>query len=126
MIVLDASVMIAHMLHGNAHADAAFEILETEEELFIHPLTVAESFVGPARRGRISDAERAIRTLGIEQIVPPPSEPAVLAQLRALTSLKLPDCCVLATAESLGAALATFDRHLADVARARGIVVRGA
>jgi predicted nucleic acid-binding protein len=33
---------------------------------------------------------------------------------------------VLATAESFGATLATFDRRLADVARERGVAVVGA
>ena len=48
-----------------------------------------------------------------------------LAELRAHTGLKLPDCCVLLTAERHGPAeIATFDTRLARVAVERGLVVR--
>jgi predicted nucleic acid-binding protein len=48
-----------------------------------------------------------------------------LAELRAHTGLKLPDCCVLLTAERHGPAeIATFDARLARVAVERGLAVR--
>ncbi|MCE7480716.1 MULTISPECIES: type II toxin-antitoxin system VapC family toxin [Microbacterium] len=126
MIVLDASVMIAHLLEGDAHATATMELLDTEEELAMHQISIAESLVGPAKRNVIDVAERAIGTLGVERLQAPIDEPRRLALLRAETGLKMPDCCVLAGAESNGATLATFDRRLADVARERGVEVVGA
>jgi predicted nucleic acid-binding protein len=126
VIVLDASVMIAHLLRGDAHAAAALEILDTEEELVMHPLTIAESLVGPATQNLVDIAERAIETLGVERFRPGDDEPRRIAFLRAATTIKVPGCCVLATAEHLRATLATFDRRLADVARARGLTVVGA
>lgn len=126
MIVLDASLMIAHLLEGDTHAAAALDILDTEEELAMHHISIAESLVGPAKRDLIDDAERAIGTLGVERLQPPIDEPRRLALLRAESGLKMPDCCVLAAAEHNDATLATFDRRLADAARERGIDVVGA
>lgn len=126
MIVLDASVMIAHLLEGDAHAAEALEILDTEDELSMHPITIAESLTGPAKRGVVDTADRAIASLGVERFRPFVDEPRQLAILRAETGLKLPDCCVLATAERKDATLATFDKRLADAARSRGVAVVGA
>jgi len=46
-----------------------------------------------------------------------------LAELRAASGLKLPDCCVLDIAISNHASLATFDDALAVAARRRDIAV---
>ena len=51
------------------------------------------------------------------------SEPLRLAELRATTGLKLPDCCVLDIAIHHQAHLATFDDALAAAARQRGVPV---
>ncbi len=51
-------------------------------------------------------------------------EPLRLAELRAKTGLKLPDCCVLDAAISNSASLATFDQTLAAAAVRHGISVR--
>ena len=47
----------------------------------------------------------------------------MLARVRATAALTMPDACVLAQAEHLGAPLATFDKRLAREARARGTIV---
>jgi predicted nucleic acid-binding protein len=52
-----------------------------------------------------------------------PTTPLRLANLRATTALRLPGCCALDTALSNSAALATFDRALADAARRRNVAV---
>jgi predicted nucleic acid-binding protein len=55
---------------------------------------------------------------------PVPSDMAVkLAALRVETGLKMPDCCVLLTAEGAGGRLATFDERLARAARNRDLEV---
>lgn len=126
MIVVDASVLIAHLIEGDAHSAHALEILDTEEELVIHPMTLAETLVGPVRVGRETQAQSIMASLGVERFVPPFDEPLALARLRADTRLRLPECCVLSAALREGATLATFDTRLAGVARSMGVDVVGA
>ena len=126
MIVLDAGVLIAHLATDDVHQDAAFEILDTEEDLLIHPLTLAEALVHPARRGTELDDLARIDSLGLLRRDENVDEPVQIARLRAASLMKLPDCAVLATAEQFGATLATFDQRLADIARSRGVEVVGA
>lgn len=125
MIVLDAGVLIAHLSVDDAHQDAAFAILDTEEELLIHPLSLAEALVHPARMGTELVDLAKIDSLGLQRREETVDEAVHIARLRAASSLKLPDCAVLVTAEAFGATLATFDRRLADVARERGVTVVG-
>lgn len=122
MIVLDASVLISHLIEG-VHSTRALDIIDTEEELAIHPITLAECLVGPARVSREAEAMRTIEALGIERLRISTEQPLTLAKLRAGTSLKLPDCCVLAAAMETGATLATFDTVLAKVASEHGVTI---
>lgn len=122
MIVLDATVLIAH-LAADRHAPAAAEILDTEDELCLHPLTLAECVVGPMRTGQEIAFRSALDRIGIETWQPDAQHPYRLARLRHEAGLKLPDCCVLGLAESRRALLATFDKTLARVARERGVEV---
>lgn len=125
MIVVDAGVLIAHLSADDVHQEAAFDILDTEEDLLIHPITLAEALVHPARMGtELADLAK-IDSLGLLRREETVDEPVHIARLRAATSLKLPDCAVLVTAEAFGATLATFDRRLAAVARERGVEVVG-
>lgn len=123
MIVLDASVLIAHFAIRDAHSTRALELLDTEEELAIHPITLAEVLTRPARDGRADFYREQIATMGVQQLHVPTEQPLVLAKLRASTSLKLPDCCVLAAAIETGATLASFDATLAKVASEHGVPV---
>jgi rRNA-processing protein FCF1 len=50
-------------------------------------------------------------------------EPWRLAGLRVSSGPKLPECCVLETALTNEAALATFDQTLVSAARRHGVVV---
>ena len=126
MIVLDASVLIAHSAGHDVHGAAAFDILDTDEELFIHPLNLAEYLVGPTRIGSESLALGTLDRLGVRRSLPAFDEPVELARLRAKTGLKLPDCCVLVAALQLKASVATFDERLARAARELGLVAVGA
>lgn len=126
MIVLDANVLISSWGRPDAHSAAAFEILETEEELVLHPVTLSESLVGPIRVGSEAEAIEDVARLGIERYASGLDEPLRAARLRAETGLKLPDVYVLATAIDLDATLATFDARLASAARERGVDVVGA
>ncbi|MEO8888446.1 MAG: type II toxin-antitoxin system VapC family toxin [Jatrophihabitantaceae bacterium] len=129
MIVLDASVLIAQLNPDDAHHGSAVELLAeaAAETLVAHRLTLAEVLVGGARAGRAAEMLSDLRAIGV---APAPQsagedEALRLADLRAGTGIKLPDCCVLDVALENDAELATFDRALAEVARHRGVVVRG-
>lgn len=123
MIVLDASVLIAHFGKGDAHAAAALDVLETEEELSIHPLNLAEVLVRPAQQGRADVIAGYIKRLGIEVLSMGPDQALALAELRARTGLRLPDCCVLVAAIQHAASVATFDERLRASALELGVAV---
>lgn len=119
MIALDASVLIAHLNPHDMHHSAATHLLReaTIQTLVAHTLTVAEVLVGGARTGRAQEMLADLQTVGVQLARRIDDEPLRLAQLRATTGLKLPDCCVLDTALGNSAALATFDVALARAAR---------
>lgn len=125
MIVVDANILIAHLDANDIHHDRAMALLLdlADSTLAASPLTLAEVLVGPARSGQLDRANAALALLGVASIDLGPDAPIQLALLRAATSLKLPDCCVLLAAENSTAAIATFDHRLAEVARDRGFEV---
>lgn len=125
MIVLDASVVIAVFYPADVHHDRAAELLERNAGggFVVHQMTLAESLVGAATSGRLIQVRRQVQNMGIEVFEPDADEPLLVAEMRANTGLKLPDCCVLAAALSLSAPLITFDEKLRAVARAQSIVV---
>jgi predicted nucleic acid-binding protein len=119
VIVVDASVLIAHLDERDALHEQAVERLlaSAAEALGASTLTLAEVFVGPARRGRLDDARAAVAALGIQEIPLASGAAGDLATLRAETGLKLPDCCVLLAARDAGASnVLTFDDRLAKMA----------
>jgi predicted nucleic acid-binding protein len=126
VIVVDASVLIAHLDKNDALHDRAVEALlaAAEESLASSPITLAEVLVGPARAGRLRDARSAIRDLGVAEIPLGDDAAGRLAELRAETALKMPDCCVLLAAEDGQAeAVLTFDDRLARAAERRQLPV---
>ncbi len=127
MIVLDASVLIAHFYAADAHHERADQLLVdvADNELSASPLTLAEVLVGPIKTGLLDQAQTALRRLGVRSIGLRDDAHLRLAELRAKTGLRLPDCCVLLAAEQEGAGLATFDDRLGSVAVDRGVVVWG-
>jgi predicted nucleic acid-binding protein len=128
VIVLDACVLIAHFDETDVfHKDAGALLgSAADEPLGASPVTLAEVLVGPARVGRLDRATAALAQLDVRTIALSEDAPVRLATLRAGTSLKLPDCCVLLAAEqSGGARVATFDDRLGSAARERGFRVLG-
>ena len=125
MIILDASPVIALFNIADAHHDAAAALLVEHASggFGMHPLTLAEILVGGARVGRANQMMAELRAMGVTTVTLPDDEPLLLAELRATTRLKLPDCCALATALRETAPLATFDSTLAAVATSLGIRV---
>ena len=125
MIALDASVLIAHLSAADPHHAAATAILldAAPGSTLVHTVTMAEVLVGGVRVGRGVAIRDDLRAAGIDAAPHDPDEPLRLAELRATTGLKLPDCCVLDVAMHHQASLATFDAALASAARNRGVAV---
>ena len=113
MIVLDASVLIAHLDSRDAQHDRALQALTAAggEPLGASVITLAEVLVGPARAGRLDDARLALEELDVTSVALPPDAAVRLASLRAQTTLHLPDCCVLLAAQTESASILTFDER---------------
>jgi predicted nucleic acid-binding protein len=127
VIVLDACVVIAHLDGNDAHHDRATRLLAglAGQPKIMSALTRAEVLVAPARAGRRRAVEDALDRLRVDTDDLPGGAAGSLADLRAHTGLRMPDCCVVLTAERHGPAeIATFDARLARAAAARGITVR--
>jgi predicted nucleic acid-binding protein len=128
VIVLDASVLIAHFDEADAFHEDAGELLRSvaDEPLGASPVTLAEVLVGPARAGRLDRAIAALAQLDVRTVALAEDAPLRLAMLRAETSLKLTDCGVLLAAEQVGGAtVATFDGRLRVAASGRGFALLG-
>lgn len=125
MITLDASVVIAHLSTQDPYHQAASAYLEQArtEDFLMHSLNLAEVLVGGARAGRAQEMLDDLLAIGIRVAQRPDDEALRLANLRAASGLKLPDCCALDTALLSGSTLATFDEHLASAARQRHVTV---
>lgn len=123
MIVIDASVLIAHVDRQDAHHELATErLLDTaSQELGASSITLAEVLVGPIRAGRLPEARAALQALGVAELSLPANAAERLAALRAATPLKLPDCCVLLAAEDAQGTVLTFDIQLARQAARLGL-----
>jgi predicted nucleic acid-binding protein len=124
VIVIDASVLIAHLDERDAsHARAGAALLSAaDQRLGCSPITLAEVFVGPARRERLATARAAVADLEIQEIPLGDDAPARLATLRAESGLKMPDCCVLLAAQDAAAdTVLTFDDALAREAGRLGL-----
>ena len=128
MIVLDASVLVAHLNPADAHHQSATGILlaGTPERMLVHTITLAEILVAGVRIGQGASLRDDLRAAGIAVAPHDDDEPLRLAELRATSGLKLPDCCVLDVAIRHRASLATFDDALANAARRYDVHVRGA
>ena len=125
MIVLDASVLVAQLEADDRHHDRAAGALlaAADEELAATTIILAEVLVGPARHGRLEVGQALLRDLGVVELPLASDAGSRLAALRALTGLRLPDCCVLLAAQEAGAhAIVTFDDRLAREARRLGLV----
>ncbi len=127
MIVLDASVVIAFLDPSDSNHERAAGLMEQHAApgFLMHQLTLAEVLVGAVRGGRGSQLFEDLTAIGVGVHESAPSEVLLLAELRAGTGLRMPDCCVLVVARQEDLPLATFDKQLAQVARSLGVEVLG-
>jgi predicted nucleic acid-binding protein len=125
VIVLDASVLIAFLDAADAHHERAVTLLsqEIDDDFAVNLLTLAEILVAPTRAGRCDLVLRALGDLGVETLQFPADAAVTLAELRAQTLLKMPDCCVLLSALDRRARLASFDDRVVKAAQVRDVEV---
>lgn len=127
MIVTDASALIAAITPSDEHhgrAVAALVVAESAETtLLVHPMTLAEALVAPARRGVEEHFRGRLFDLGLLPISVDDDAPLRIARLRARTRLPIADCCVLDAAVLAEASLLTFDDRLAKEAAGLGVRV---
>lgn len=127
MIILDASVLIAHLDGDDPLHERGTDLLTAHagQPMGACVITIAEVLVGPARARRLDAAMGAIEQLGITIHQLEHDAAPRLALLRSEMGLKMPDCSVLLTAEWVRGTLATFDDRLARRALAAGLTVIG-
>jgi len=114
--VLDTDVVIAALDRADAHhaaAAAAFQRFTVRRtELVICTVNYAEALVRPAEDERsLRAAVDAIASLGIRTSSPDAALARLAARRRAL-GISLADGFALATAERMGAGLASFDQRV--------------
>ena len=127
MIVADASWIVALRDPDDVHHLEARAIKDTvsRQRALLHPVTLAECLVAPARMGHLDDAAAALRA-AFEVTEDDRDAPLRWASLRAETGLRLPDVIVLDTAIHHRAdAIATFDEKLAARAVERNLEILG-
>jgi predicted nucleic acid-binding protein len=125
LIVLDASVVIAHLDPADALHEAARAAFRQHaaDDLRLPASAYAEALVDAARAGAVSETREKLASLGVE-IVPVDAATAERASvLRAEhPQVRLPDALVLATGDALGAeAVLTADRRWRGFERVRVI-----
>jgi predicted nucleic acid-binding protein len=127
VIVLDASVLIAHLDERDAHHERATRLLADTgaEPLGASTITLAETLVGPTRADRLQDVTAVLTRLGVAELPLGDEAPKHLAQLRAEIGCKLPDCCVLLAAQEHNGVIASFDSALNDAASQLGLPTLG-
>jgi predicted nucleic acid-binding protein len=123
VIVADASWIVALRDPEDEHHARAVTINEATatSKVLLHPVTLAECLVAPAKLGVLDEAAAALRA-AYDIVVIDDDAPLRWAQLRARAGLRLPDAIVLDTALTHGVtAIATFDDRLIHAANDHGI-----
>lgn len=128
MIVADASWVVALRDPSDRHHRRAVAVNQevAQESGLLHPVTLSECLVAPARMGAADEAYALLRAaFDIDDVEV--DAPLRWAKLRAETRLRLPDVIVLDTAMNRHArAIATFDEQLEACASDHGLDVLGA
>ena len=106
LIVLDASVVIAHLDPADALDPSATSALldHSGDDLRLPAFAYAESLIDPARKGRLEEAREAVTALKLEIVPIDRSIAERAATFRAREPhLRLPDALVLACGHVIGA-----------------------
>ena len=125
VVVLDASALIALVSSSDPHHKWALEMFRDTAsfDLQMTALSQAEAMVHPGRNGKLEKFQKMLNALGL--VVSPIEglDASKLAILRATTTLKMPDACVLHQAMKVSGSIATTDNQLAQVAKSKGVGV---
>ena len=125
LIVLDASVVVAHLDPADAlHAQTTAALLaHADDDLRLPASAYAESLVDPARAGRLEEARSAIASLRLAIVAIDEAIAEHAAELRARErALRPPDALVLACGDVLDAdAVVTGERRWERFQRVRVI-----
>ncbi len=123
LIVLDASVVIAHLDPADAHHSRATALLleHADDDLRLPASAYAETLVDPARSGLLDEAREHVDVLGLRI---EPIDKAIAARAASLRArkrgLRLADALVLACGQVLEAdAIVTADRRWQRFERVR-------
>ena len=92
-------------------------------DLQMTALSQAEAMVHPARSGKLDKFQKMLSALGLVVTPIEAADATKLATLRATTTLKMPDACVLHQAMNVSGSIATTDNQLAQVAKSKGVGV---
>lgn len=128
MIVADASWIVALRDPDDDHHHEAVAVNGeiAGEVAILHPVTLAECLVAPAKLGVLDEAASRLHA-AFEVVDVDPDAPIRWAVLRAKTGLRLPDAIVLDTAlHHRARAIATFDVRLATQSTNHGLEILGA
>jgi predicted nucleic acid-binding protein len=125
LIALDASALIAYLEQGNAlHERARAALLKyAGRRLYASVMTLAEVLAGAVRQHATAPVAEALTELDVRPVELRAYDHLELAELRARTGLKMPDCIVLLAARETNAAVLSFDERLLRAARDEGIAV---
>lgn len=120
-VVVDANVIIALRDAGDVAHASAVSVLRAlvGRQKLVHPLTLSEVLVHPARRGGRAEAMQqraALESAGFVVLGGDGPSPEDIAVARA-GGLRMPDAVVLASAVALAVPLVTFDRRVVAAAR---------
>lgn len=126
MIILDASALIALLDADDAHHATVVPVLDAaaDRPWHISALTLAEVMTrAAADPDLLAELGETVADLSIQVVALEDADVEALAQLRARTRLRMPDCCVVLAAQQLQAQVVTADMALAERAAALGISV---
>jgi predicted nucleic acid-binding protein len=118
-VALDASVAIGFLEPADAHHDRAVAELRRcgDAKLLMAASAYAETLIRPLVRGVGERVDAFVDGLRIEVVAADREIARRAAELRAASGrLRLPDALVLATAQTHGVPLLTFDENLARLA----------
>lgn len=125
MIALDANVLIARCNEADASHLRAVDVIDHHEwdEFLTSAVTLSEVLVRPTKDDWATVCQEYLRSIAVF-VVPVEEDDAIgIADLAAEQNLKSADAVILHMAITTSEALVTFDKRLANVARAVGFPV---